>query len=144
MWGGDALPRMMYDRASSPRKGWNTQGEIEDVYLEDGMGFQGDETHNAIQYLKSANLLILDLNGDGDRYEKFSVDKGMQQYLKPQVRDLYLLKTRSLMLMCHLFPGSKEIEPLYVILVYGSTYNALNFSASTRIWVDCSFDPFSV
>jgi hypothetical protein len=114
MWGGNALPSMMYGRASAPRKRWNSKGEIEEVYLEDGMGFQIDETYNAIEYLKSANLLILDSNEDG--YEKLSVDKSLQQYLKEQLLDSDLLRTRSLMLMCHLFPGNKEIEPLYVML----------------------------
>ncbi|OBT60462.1 hypothetical protein VE03_10127 [Pseudogymnoascus sp. 23342-1-I1] len=109
MWGGNALPSMMYGRASAPRKRWNSQGEIEEVYLEDGMGFQLDGTYNAIEYLKTANLLILDSNEDG--YEKLSVDKNLQQYLKERLLDSDLLRTRSLMLMCHLFPGNKEIEP---------------------------------
>lgn len=112
MWGGNALPLMMYDRATVPRKRWSSQGEVE-KYFDDGVGFRKVETHSAIEYLKSANL-VSQFYEDG--YERLTVDEGLQRYIKEQARDLDLLMSRSLMLMCHLFPGNKEMEPLYVVL----------------------------
>jgi hypothetical protein len=50
IWGGKALPRMMYARATFPRKRWNTRGEVEEVHLEAEMRFQVEETDAAIEY----------------------------------------------------------------------------------------------
>lgn len=113
MWGGYSLPLMMYDRASAPRKRWSDQGEVEDVSLDEGMGFQRDKTYNAIEYLERANLISLVCE---DEYKKLNVDKVLQKCLIEQARDLDQLRKRSLMLMCHVFPGNKEIEPMYVML----------------------------
>ncbi|TAQ89347.1 hypothetical protein B7494_g2347 [Chlorociboria aeruginascens] len=110
IWGGKALPRIMYARATSPRKRWNTQGEIEEIPLEPEMQFQVEETDAAIEYLCSLNLVTLDSNEDG--YEKLSVDTSLQQYLGQELQNSEQLQTRALMLMCHLFPGDKELEPL--------------------------------
>jgi hypothetical protein len=110
IWGGKDLPRMMYARATVPRKCWSSQGEVEEVFPEPGMRFEVSETAEAIDYLCSSKLLTSYSNEDG--YERLSVDLSLQQYLEQQLQGSDQLRIRALMLMCHLFPGDKEIEPL--------------------------------
>jgi hypothetical protein len=140
IWGGKALPRMMYARATVPRKRWNSQGEVEEVHLEPDLGFQASETTAAIEYLCSSNLLTLDSNVDG--YEKLSVDTSLQQYLEQQLQDSEQMKIRALMLMCHLFPGDKEIEPLYVIIACYPAINVLILTSQHKDLGRLQLEPF--
>jgi hypothetical protein len=76
-------------------------------------------------------------------YEKLSVDPSLQQYLGRELQDSEQLKTRALMLMCHLFPGDKELEPLYVLLACRYILQCTK-TLTSQHKEDCNFDPSSV
>jgi hypothetical protein len=110
IWGGINIPRMMFDRIVLPQKRWNAEGEIEEAMLDPGIGAEFAQSTDAIKYLWSSGLVISERNEDG--YERLTITPVLHRYLEQHIPDSEHSRAKALIIICHLFPGDKDIEPL--------------------------------
>ncbi|PVH67882.1 hypothetical protein DL98DRAFT_257397 [Cadophora sp. DSE1049] len=109
IWGGE-IPRMMVDRVGEPRKDWSDDGEVKEVMLDPVTVSEFTQAPTSIHWLQSHDLL--EVKEHGDRYTQLSIPPSVSRYLQVYMAPSDESKVLAIMLVCHLFPGDKDIEPL--------------------------------